>query len=117
MTIDEAVIDAIIIDLNAVAHVDFRIWGRATRDLIRTRLSEGFTIEDFKHVHRVKSAEWGHDPKWSKFLRPSTLYRASKFEAYLNQRMENGSEYGPSGVVGEPDNDEHIPGSSNGNHG
>lgn len=50
---------------------------------INARLSEGFTLEDFKTVIDKKYAEWsGTD--MAKFLRPETLF-GTKFQAYLNE--------------------------------
>lgn len=57
--------------------------GRNTRKLINARLSEGYTVEDFKHVIEVKCAEWiGTD--FEKYLQPSTLFAPSHFDEYLN---------------------------------
>lgn len=54
---------------------------------INARLSEGFTLEDFKTVIDKKYAEWsGTD--MAKFLRPETLF-GTKFQAYLNE-LEGG---------------------------
>ena len=60
--------------------------GVASNKLIHARLAEGFTVDDFKHVHTVMCAKWGDDNKMSQYLRPSTLYSASKFQGYLNVR-------------------------------
>jgi uncharacterized phage protein (TIGR02220 family) len=56
-----------------------------TKELIRARSREGFTLEDFKTVIDVKAAEWLEDPVMCKYLRPETLF-GSKFEAYRNQK-------------------------------
>jgi len=74
----------IIDDLNAVLGTSYKYTTVKTKELIKARLKEGFTIEDFKKVHRKKFAEWGTDNKMRPFLRPQTLY-SNKFEAYLNQ--------------------------------
>lgn len=55
-----------------------------TQTLIKARLNEGFTLEDFKKVIDVKTDEWLKDSKMYKFLRPDTLF-GTKFEAYLNE--------------------------------
>ena len=44
----------------------------------------GFSGSDFYTVIDNKVVEWLKDPKWSKYLRPKTLF-GSKFESYLNQ--------------------------------
>lgn len=51
---------------------------------IRARLSEGYTVEDCKRVIDIKVKEWlGNDME--KYLRPETLFNATKFENYINQ--------------------------------
>lgn len=75
----------IIEDLNLKGGFNFKT-GAATKKHIHARFSDGFTKEDFFHVHSVKIAEWGKDPKMSKFLRPETLY-GNKFDSYLNQKQ------------------------------
>lgn len=76
----------IINHLNATMQTEFRPSSEKTRSLIKARFNEGFTLEDFQHVHIVKLAEWGNDEKMAKFLRPETLY-SNKFEGYRNQRI------------------------------
>ena len=57
---------------------------KKTRELIRARWNEGFNLNDFKTVIDKKCVEWV-GTEWEKFLRPETLFRAGKFESYLNQ--------------------------------
>lgn len=55
----------------------------SNRKLITARMKEGYTVEDFKTVIDKKCDEWkGTDMQ--QFIRPVTLFRASKFENYLN---------------------------------
>lgn len=56
-----------------------------TKKLISIRLKEGFTVENFKKVHSNMAAKWKGDEKMDQYLRPATLYCASKFQGYLNQ--------------------------------
>lgn len=77
----------IISRLNQKAKTHFRPNTQKTQALIRARLSEGFTVEDFYAVIDVKVAEWLNNPKMRIYLRPETLF-GSKFESYLNQRQE-----------------------------
>lgn len=58
---------------------------KKTKDLIHARLSEGFTVDDFKTVIYKKTKQWMNDPKMCKFLRPETLF-SNKFEGYLNEK-------------------------------
>ena len=52
---------------------------------VRARISEGRTIQDFKIVIDKKYSEWHNDEKMMAYLRPETLFNATKFESYLNQ--------------------------------
>jgi uncharacterized phage protein (TIGR02220 family) len=52
---------------------------------IRARLDEGATEDDCKAVIDAKVIEWIDDPKWSKYLRPETLFNATKFAGYIGQ--------------------------------
>ncbi|SUO76256.1 DnaD domain-containing protein [Streptococcus pyogenes] len=54
---------------------------------IIARLKEGYTLEEFKHVIDVKTADWKNNPEFSKYLRPETLF-GSKFDSYLNQKFK-----------------------------
>lgn len=55
---------------------------------IIARLKEGYTLEEFKHVIDVKTADWKNNPEFSKYLRPETLF-GSKFDSYLNQKSKH----------------------------
>lgn len=59
---------------------------KKTKDLIKARFNEGFTLDDFKIVIDKKSVEWINDKEMSKYLRPETLF-GTKFESYLNQQV------------------------------
>lgn len=52
---------------------------------IVARLKDGFTAKDIAQVIVYKVNDWNNDPQMSKYLRPETLFRPSKFEAYLNE--------------------------------
>jgi len=54
-------------------------------DEILARLKEGFTVEDCQKVINTKVNQWLHTEN-DKYLRPQTLFRASKFDSYLNER-------------------------------
>lgn len=70
--------------LNSKIGTHYRATTRKTQSLIKARMNEGFTVDDFKKVIDNKSAEWGKDSKMNKYLRPETLF-GTKFESYLNQ--------------------------------
>ncbi len=73
----------IIEDLNKKSGKSFSHKSPATRDLIRVRMNEDYTKEDFFTIHTNQVAEW-KGTKWVKYLRPETLYCRKKFEGYLN---------------------------------
>ncbi len=70
--------------LNKVCDREFKWQSEATRRLIRARWKEGYRLDDFKKVIDVMYAEW-HNTNFEKYLRPETLFRATKFESYLNR--------------------------------
>ena len=80
--------DTIIGHLNKVADKRFSPSGEANQKAINGRLDEGYTIQDILNVIDIKSQQWSHNKKMSKYLRPSTLFRKSKFEGYLNEYKE-----------------------------
>ncbi len=71
--------------LNEKTGKNFKSGVAKNRDLIKARLKEGYSVEDFKKVIDIKVAEWLNDEAMSKFLRPETLF-SNKFEGYLNQK-------------------------------
>lgn len=77
-------IAAIIDYLNERVGTHYTYRNKSINGLINARLSEGFTIDDFKTVVDNKVAEWT-GTEWAKFLRPKTLFAPSHFEEYLNQ--------------------------------
>lgn len=44
----------------------------------------GYTIDDMKQVIDNQCTAWLNNPNMNQYLRPATLFRASKFEGYLN---------------------------------
>jgi len=78
------IIKEIIDYLNFKTNSHFKYSSEKTKSLIKTRINDGFLIEDFKTVIDNKTTEWvGTD--FEKFLRPETLF-SNKFEGYLNQK-------------------------------
>lgn len=68
--------------LNQKANKKFRLTTN-TKQLIKTRLNEGFLIDDFYRVIDNQCTKWLTDPKMIDYLRPQTLF-GTKFESYLN---------------------------------
>lgn len=81
---EDKVIEDVLTDLNSCLKTAYKTTNVKTRELIRARLNDGFTLENFKTVHRKKISEWGNDKEMRVYLRPITLY-GTKFESYLNQ--------------------------------
>ncbi|MEF9968263.1 MAG: conserved phage C-terminal domain-containing protein, partial [Longicatena sp.] len=69
--------------LNEVAGSSFRSSTESTKKHINARLTEKFTVDDFKTVIDKKVKEW-QGTEFAKYIRPETLF-GSKFESYLNQ--------------------------------
>lgn len=77
--------EKVIIDyLNDSTGKHFRHNTDKTKKLIKARIREGFTVDDFKKVIDIKVKQWGKDNKMKIYLRPETLF-GNKFEAYLNE--------------------------------
>ena len=74
--------------LNNATNSNYRHTTETTKKLIKARINEGFTLEDFKTVIDKKVLLWGKDLKMSAYLRPETLF-SNKFEGYLNEIISN----------------------------
>ncbi len=77
--------------LNVRTHHSFKSIGKKsqqTRCLIDQLWKKGYDFWDFKLVIDTKVNEWSKDPEFRKYLRPSTLFRTSKFEEYIQQGEE-----------------------------
>ena len=69
--------------LNETTGSNYKATSKKTQSLIRARLLDGFTVDDFRTVITKKAKEWqGTD--MAQYLRPETLF-GTKFEGYLNQ--------------------------------
>lgn len=84
--------------LNEMTKSSFRVNNKSTQKLIDARLNEGYSVSDLKLVIKDKTDEWMHKigvPDWqkdkdmTKYLRPSTLFKASKFEEYLQKALKS----------------------------
>lgn len=70
--------------LNSQAGTTFTNKSRKTKQLIGARLKEGYTFVDFKIVIDKKVRQW-LGTEQAVYLRPMTLFNATKFETYLNE--------------------------------
>lgn len=76
---------AVVERLNELTGSHFRENTQSTRRLIKARLAEGFTVADLITVVEKMAAAW-KGTEMEQYLRPSTLFNASKFEGYLNRK-------------------------------
>ena len=75
--------DEIIAYLNEKTGSKFKATTEATRKLMSGRLSEGYSVEDFRKVVDAMLSKWkGTD--YEQYLQPSTLFAPSNFEKYYN---------------------------------
>ena len=79
-SLDEGILDC----LNYQAGRNFKPTA-ATMKLIRARRKDGYTIPDICEVIDRKCKEW-KGTKMEKYLRPETLFNATKFAGYAGQR-------------------------------
>lgn len=80
--------------LNEKTGKNYKSKSRNNQKLIKARWNEGYTVDDFKKVIDNKVADWKDDSKMNKYLQPSTLFRASKFEGYLNEKPKQKASQG-----------------------
>lgn len=85
--INKELIVEIINYLNEVTGKSFSSETKESIKLISGRLTEGRTIEQFRHVIDVKASEWLLDEKMNAWLKPNTLFAQSNFESYMNQKL------------------------------
>lgn len=84
---DAAPYKTIIEYLNNKVNKRFSYKSESNRKLIKARFNEGYKLEDFMKVIDIKTNEWINDDKMKNYLQPSTLFRGSNFDKYLNQEL------------------------------
>lgn len=80
------IVEQVLRYLNGRTGKNYKATTKATRKLINARVSEGYKLADFETVIDTKQQQWGNDSKMQTYLRPATLFSASKFESYLNEQ-------------------------------
>jgi uncharacterized phage protein (TIGR02220 family) len=83
--------------LNQKAGTKYKATTPKTKTAIHARLSEGFTVDDFKTVIDKKCSEWLGDEKMERYLRPETLF-GTKFEGYLNAKITKSGTISANGI-------------------
>lgn len=77
------IVEQVVTHLNLSAGTKYRPQTDSTKRLIKARMNDGYTLDDFCAVIDKKTKEW-KDTEQEKYLRPQTLF-GTKFESYLNQ--------------------------------
>ena len=77
--------------LNEKSGSSFKATTDATKKLINARITEGYTVEDFKKVIDNRVANWT-GTEYEQYLQPSTLFAPTKFEKYLNFALKQTTE-------------------------
>ena len=98
--LEASIIREIIDYLNSKAGTNYKTTTPKTRTLIKARLKEGFTLDDFYTVIDKKVLLWGKDIKMQAYLRPETLF-SPKFESYLNEVVSQGKILQAQGVLSD----------------
>lgn len=80
-------VTSIINYLNLQAGVMYKVNNSKAINLVKARLKEGFTVDDFKTVIDKKVKAW-KGTAFEQYLTPFTLF-GEKFEIYLNQNISN----------------------------
>lgn len=62
---------------------------KATLGLISARLKEGATVDECKSVIDNKVSAWSGDQKMDRYLRPETLFNATKFASYVGELADD----------------------------
>ncbi len=71
--------------LNEKTGKAFSPTAKGTQKLIKARLKDGYTLEQFYIVIANKTDKWLKNPEMVDYLRPETLFTANHFESYLNE--------------------------------
>ena len=69
--------------LNITLHSKYKHTTKSHSENISARLNDGHSVDDLKLVIKSKANEWLNDKVMAQYLRPSTLFQASKFQGYL----------------------------------
>ena len=80
----------------------YRATTKATQKHINARLSEGYTLDDFKVVIDKKVDDW-KGTEMEQYLRPETLFCAKHFESYLNAKINKKQVVKKTAIIGGTD--------------
>lgn len=68
--------------LNEKADRKYDVNNEKNIGLVKSRLSDGLSLDELKTMIDKKTDEWSHDEKWSQYLRPSTLFSPKNCAGY-----------------------------------
>ena len=85
-----ALLERVIDYLNDITGKRYRASNKQTKQLVKSRVKEGYTYDDFKLVIDNKSELWRNTAQ-EMYLRPATLF-GNKFDSYLNEKPEQKSD-------------------------
>ncbi len=92
---DGEIVEKVIGHLNEVAGTNYRATTESYVKLVRARLKDGYSIDDFMTIIDKKCGEWLGTP-YAAYLKPTTLFSKSHFDTYLNQPEPNSGKKGAS---------------------
>ncbi|MFT5707994.1 MAG: putative phage protein (TIGR02220 family) [Oceanospirillaceae bacterium] len=81
--IEDIRVKEIIDFLNITLQSKYKHTTKSHIENISARLNDGHSADDLKLVIKSKANEWLNDKVMAQYLRPSTLFQASKFQGYL----------------------------------
>lgn len=70
--------------LNLQTGKNFKANAGTNRTLISARLGEGYTVVEIKKMIETMTSKW-QNTKMQIYLRPETLFNATKFQTYINE--------------------------------
>lgn len=73
--------------LNRRMGTSYKPDSKGIKSILDPRLKDGYTVEDCKAVIDNMIMAWGSDDKMRQYIRPSTLFRPSHIDSYLNYRQ------------------------------
>jgi uncharacterized phage protein (TIGR02220 family) len=85
---EETIYEQVVDYLNQKTGKGFKSKCTSTMKLINGRINDGYTLDDFKKVVDVKVFDNKAGKFDSMYLRPETLFNATKFEGYFNQSTQ-----------------------------
>ena len=86
---NEKEIKHIVVQMNKILNTQYLPTTKNTQSLIRKRLSNGYTIENFETVIKNRKERWENDRKMYQYLTPDTLFAEKNFEKYLQDAKSN----------------------------